>query len=97
MVVVGRQAGVAVYDAVFPTEVAAVFWGEVGDLICGLGLRIGVDVERDGEGFAEGFVVGFFGTGAEVGGVVPSWIVFPAWIGLLDYAGHDEWSVVMVL
>ena len=95
--VISRQAGVAVYDAIFPAEVTAIFWGEVGDWICDLGLGVGVDIERDGEGFAERFVVGFFGTGAEVGGVVPSWVVFPAWIRLRDCAGHDDWTFVTVL
>ena len=88
--VTGGQAGISVYDTVFPTEVTAIFWGEVGYLMSGLSLRIGVDVERDVEGFALRFVVSFFSTSAEVGGVVPSWVVFPAWIGLPDRSGHDE-------
>ena len=88
--VTGRQAGISVYDAVLPTEVTAIFWGDVGDLIGSLDLKIGADVERDVEGFALRFVVSFFSTRAEVGGVVPSWVVFPAWIRLPDCPGHDE-------
>ena len=88
--VIGCQAGVAVYDTVFPAKVTAIFGGEVWDLVCGLGVGIGAGVERDVEGFAEGFVVGFFGTGAEVGGIVPSWVIFPAWVRLLDCARHVE-------
>lgn len=88
--VVGRQAGIPVNDTVFPTEVTALAWGEVGDLIGGLGLKIGVGIERDAEGFALGFVVGFFSTSAEVGRVVPSRVISPAWIRLPDCAWHDE-------
>ena len=100
--VVGRQAGIPVYDTVFPAEVTAIFGGEVRNLISGLGLRIGVDVERDGEGFAETFVVSFFSTGTEVGRVVPSWVIFPAWVRLPncvrlpDCVRHDEWTFVTV-
>ena len=70
--VIGRQSGISVDDTVFPTEVTAIFWGDVGDLISGLGPRIGVDVERDVEGSALRFVVSFFSASAEVGRVVPS-------------------------
>lgn len=96
VVVIGRQVGSSVYDTIFPAEVTAIFEGEVGDLICGLGLGIGADVERNVEGFAERFIVGFFSAGAEVGGVDPSWVIFPTWIMLLDCAGHDGWTFVMV-
>ena len=100
--VIGRQAGIPVYDTVFPAEVTGVFRGEVGNLISGLGLRIGVDVERDGEGFAERFVVGFFRAGTEVGRVIPSWVIFPAWVRLPHCVKlhhcvrHDEWTFVTV-
>ena len=97
-----RQASIAVDGAVLPAESAVVVGLKRRESPRGVPvLRVaevelifalsgdGVDVERNVEGFALGLIVGFFGTAAEVGGVVPSGVVFPARVVLLpDCSWH---------
>ena len=101
--VLSRQPAVAVDSAVLPAESAAVVRAQLiespshvsvevvaeVEAAGGVGGGSRVDVEGDVEGVALGLVVGFFGAGPEVGGVVPLGVIFEARVRLLpDRSGH---------